>query len=150
MYQSPAAALFPRSPQSTFSAPSSGQGLQGWKGRRLVPLFWVGWGLQARHWGRWCASLRLPGKWTEVGLSTRPESLGCHQVPLILFPRRKRGKCVFPGPNPLHMGGHWSRQDPAATHRPAGTPTPLHREDPAPRPCRYVTVEASASPAFFT
>jgi hypothetical protein len=46
------------------------------------------------------------GDGREAGLSTLPESPGCHQVPLILFPRRKRGKCVFPGPNPLHMGGH--------------------------------------------
>ena len=87
---------------------------------------------------RWCASPRLPGRWTgrEEGLSTCPESLGCHQVPLILLPRRKGKKHVFPGPNPLHMGGH--HREPAAHCRQAGHRPQEHchhcAQDPPPGP----------------
>lgn len=95
---------------------------------------------------RWCASLRLPGRGTgrKAGLSTCPESLGCHQVPLILLPRRKAGKHVFPGPNPLHMGGHHGEPGPHCRHADHQSPTIILAKDPSPRTCRFVTTEAPA------
>lgn len=92
------------------------------------------------------AHLRLPGRRTgrKAGLSTCPESLGCHQVPLILLPRKKAGKDVFPGPNPLHMGGHRGEPGPHCRHTDHQSPTVILAKDPSPRTCRFATTEASA------
>lgn len=99
---------------------------------------------------RWCASPRLPGRRTgrEAGLSTRSESLGCHRVPLILLPRKKGEKHVFPGPNPLHMGGHHREPGPCCRHAGRQEHCCHSTRGPLPLTCRFLTAEALAYPCL--
>ena len=106
-------------------------------------LLQAGWGLEAQGCQQMVHLSGCLGDGRKAGLSTCPESLGCHQVPLILLPRRKVGKQVFPGPNPLHMGGHHEEPGPHCRHADHQSPTILAK-DPSPRTCRLVTTGASA------
>lgn len=109
---------FYKAPSPVLPDPLFGGSRNGKAGSASVSLSGMAGNLRSGAASRWCASSRLPGRWTgrEAGLSTGSESLGCHQVPLILLPRKKGEKHVFPGPNPLHMGGHHEEPGPCCRH----------------------------------
>lgn len=92
------------------------------------------------------AHLRLPGRRTgrKAGLSTCPESLGCHPGPSDPPSKKESGKMSFQA---LILSTHgwapWRAGAPLRAHRPPES----HRhsgQDPSPRTCRFAATETSA------